>query len=96
MTVPAPLVTAILSGINFAAIVEEISLDIRASLGILEAVEAYHTPPPPPPTTGGGAGFAAFQIPTVQSMNPTIQQNSLATSSGDPMLQLQSSLSPLS
>ena len=48
-TVPAPLLTAILSGINFTAIVDEISLDIRASLGILE--ECLSLPPPPPPTT---------------------------------------------
>jgi hypothetical protein len=47
--VPAPLLIAILSGINFAAVVDEISLDIRASLEILE--ECLGLPPPPPPTS---------------------------------------------
>jgi hypothetical protein len=47
--VPVPLLTAILSGINFAAVVDEISVDIRASLGLLEA--CLGLPPTPPPTT---------------------------------------------
>jgi YVTN family beta-propeller protein len=41
--VPSSLLTLILSGINFAAVVDEISLDIRASLGILE--ECLDLPP---------------------------------------------------
>ena len=44
--VPAPLLTAILAGINFAAIVDEIGVDIRASLEILE--ECLSLAPPPP------------------------------------------------
>jgi len=35
-------------------------------------------------------------LPSIQQMNPTIQQNSLPPVSGDPMLQLQPSLSPIS
>ena len=35
-------------------------------------------------------------LPSIQQMNPTIQQNSLPAGSGDPMLQLQPSLSPIS
>jgi len=35
-------------------------------------------------------------LPSIQQMNPTIQQNSLPAGSGDPMLQLQPNLSPIS
>ena len=50
--VPAPLLTAILTGIDFTAVVDEIIIDIRASLEILEAcLGSPPTPPPPPPTT---------------------------------------------
>ena len=34
-------------------------------------------------------------LPSMQQMNPTIQQNSQVLPSGDPMLQLQSGLSPI-
>ena len=47
--VPAPLLTLILTGINFATIVDEISIDIRASLGILEACLGLPPTSPPPP-----------------------------------------------
>ena len=69
------------------------------SLGIINAclgVEVATTP-------GGGAGAAILPLqlptiqqmnPTIQQMNPTIQQNSLPA--GDPMLQLQSTLSSIS
>ena len=50
-----------------------------------------------------GSSIVGIQIPaiqqmapTIQQMNPTVQQNSQAVvPSGDPMLQLQSSLSPI-
>jgi hypothetical protein len=35
-------------------------------------------------------------LPSIQQMNPTIQQNSLPPGSGDPLLQLQPTLSPIS
>src|SRR5215204_4335562 len=44
---------------------------------------------------GGGAGIAPLQLPTIQQMNPTVQQDSQILPSGDPMLQLQSTLSPI-
>ena len=51
ITVDADSLAAIIADIDIDAIVDEISLDIRASLGILEACLGLPpTPPPPPPT----------------------------------------------
>ena len=70
------------------------------SLGILQ--DCLGLPPTTTPTPGN-AGLVGLQIPTVQQMNPTIQQmnptiqqNSQVLPSGDPMLQLQSTLSSIS
>ena len=72
---------------------------MEVSLGILSACLDL------PPTDGVAAAQVTqstpttaldFQLPIAQQMNPTIQQNSQALPSGDPMLQLQSSLSPIS
>jgi hypothetical protein len=67
------------------------------SLGILELCLGLDlgidTATATPPAT-------TFQLPqmnpTIQQMNPTIQQNSQVLPSGDPMLQLQSTLSSIS
>jgi hypothetical protein len=86
-----PALLAILIGfIDIDAIVADIIANVEVSLGILElclgvdlGIESAT------PTT-------TFQLPTIQQMNPTIQQNSQASApAGDPMLQLQSSLSPI-
>ena len=72
---------------------------MEVSLGILSACLDL------PPTDGVAAAQATqstpttaldFQLPIAQQMNPTIQQNNQVLPSGDPMLQLQSSLSPIS
>jgi hypothetical protein len=108
------LIVQFLANIDYDATVAEILLDVRASLELFEDCNAA-TPP-----NGNGAGIApivgGFQLPTTQEIptiqemmptvqqqnnevlpsgNPTIQQNSQALPSGDPMLQLQSSLSPI-
>ena len=46
------------------------------------------------PTPSSDAGAINSLLPSIQQMNPSVQQKSLP--SGDPMLQLKSSLSPLS
>jgi hypothetical protein len=46
------------------------------------------------PTASIGTGASSALLPSIQQMNPTIQQNNLPT--GDPMLQLNLGLSPIS
>jgi hypothetical protein len=96
ITIPDALITAIIDRVDIDAIVAEILVNVEVSLGILEDCLGL------PPTTdglagGGAAGLAPLQLPTIQQMNPTIQQQNSEQGlpSGDPMLQLQSSLSPI-
>jgi hypothetical protein len=95
ITIPDALITAIIDRVDIDAIVAEILVNVEVSLGILE--DCLGLPPTTDGVAGGGAaGFAPLQLPTIQQMNPTIQQqNSQVLPSGDPMLQLQSSLSPI-
>jgi hypothetical protein len=89
----------IIEAVNIQAIVDQIIGNIEVSLGILSDCLDL------PPTDGVVAAQATqstptaalnFQLPIAQQMNPTIQQNSQVLPSGDPMLQLQSALSPIS
>jgi len=96
----------IIDAVDIQAIVDQITANVEVSLGILSACLDL------PPTAGVAAAQATqstptsalnFQLPiaqqmqpTIQQMNPTIHQNSQLSASGDPMLQLQSSLSPIS
>jgi hypothetical protein len=90
--IPPGLITSILDRIDIDSIVAQITANVEVSLGILEACLGLEV---------NGAGIAppqaltGLQLPTIQQMNPTIQQNSQVLPSGDPMLQLQSSLSPI-
>ena len=89
----------IIDAVDIQAIVDQIIGNVEVSLGILSDCLDL------PPTNGVAAAQVAqstptstlnFQLPIAQQMNPTIQQNSQALPSGDPMLQLQSALSPIS
>jgi hypothetical protein len=90
--IPAPLVALLITAVNEELIVADIIADIQVALGIFElclnaelGIESVATATP-----------STFQLPTVQQMNPTIQQNSqVLPQAGDPMLQLQSTLSPI-
>ena len=93
-------IAAIIASVDIDSIIAQITANVEVSLDIINAclgVDVATTP-----GGGGGSGILPFQLPTVQQMNPTIQQmnptiqqNSQALASGDPMLQLQSSLSPI-
>ena len=92
-------IAAIIASVDIDSIIAQITANVEVSLGIINAclgVEVATTP-----GAAGGAGILPLQLPTIQQMNPTIQQmnptiqqNSLPA--GDPMLQLQSTLSSIS
>jgi hypothetical protein len=90
--VPPALVTSILDRIDIDSIVAQILANVEVSLGIFEdclGITPTNGIAPPEAVVG-------LQLPTIQQMNPTIQQNSeQVLPSGDPMLQLQSTLSPI-
>jgi hypothetical protein len=83
----------VIAAVDIQAIVDQITANVEVSLGILEACLGL------PPTTGNTLvapqAVTGLQLPTIQEMNPSIQQNSQTGPAGDPMLQLQSSLSPI-
>ena len=88
--------------LTYEAIVDEILANVEVSLGILEACLGLE--PTTPEVTEHQEHHELFPFniptiqqmnPTIQQMNPTIQQNSPPAPSGDPMLQLKSSLSPI-
>jgi hypothetical protein len=90
-------IAAIIASVNIDSIIDQITANVEVSLGIIQACLGVDGA-----TTGGGAGIVPQQLPTIQQMSPptiqqmsppTIQDNSLQ--SGDPMLQLQSTLSPI-
>ena len=98
---PLDIVELILNNTDIDSIIAQINANVEVSLDIFEACLGLDTT-----DGGGGTGqIVPFKIPTVQQMNPTIhsstthnptiQQNNPALPSGDPMLQLQSSLSPI-
>jgi hypothetical protein len=97
-SVPAAVLTTILASVNVTSIIADINLDITAALNLFNDCRGV-------PTPGATIPITTFQLPTVsptiQQMSPTIQQMSPPTiqdnslPSGDPMLQLQSTLSPI-
>ena len=77
-------IAALIGAINEELIVADIIANVNVSLAILEAclgidIGIQSIPAPTP---------SAFQLPTVQQLNPTIQQNSQVLPSGDSILQL--------
>jgi collagen triple helix repeat protein len=77
----------VIEAVDIQAIVDQIIANVDVSLGILEACLDL------PPTTdgvvaGSSIGVAPLQLPTVQQMNPTIQQNGQVLSMGDLMSKL--------
>jgi hypothetical protein len=84
-TIPVPVIEFIIGLVDIDAIVDEITADVEVSLGILQLCLGLDVTVGP--GGGGGADFVP-QIPTVQQMNPTIQQESQILSFGDPMLKL--------
>ena len=89
----------IIEHVDIQSIVDQITANVEVSLGILSA--CLDLPPtdgiaPAQTTQSTPTTVLDFQLPIAQQMQPTIQQNSQVLPSGDPMLQLQSSLSPLS
>jgi hypothetical protein len=95
-------INAFIASINVGQIVGNITANVNASLTIFENCLNDTTT-----TTDGPRGLAAPIIvgaqlpsvqqiaPSIQQMNPTVQQDSQILPSGDPMLQLQSNLSPI-
>jgi hypothetical protein len=81
-------VPGVIAVINETDIVAQIITNVEASLDIFEACNDGTTTPPPingaaTPILGG------LQLPTIQQMNPTIQQNSQQVLPfGDSMVQL--------
>jgi hypothetical protein len=98
-TILPTTLAAIIASVDIDAIIAQITANVEVSLGIIQtclAVDGATT------GGGGGAGIVPQQLPTIQQMSPptiqqmsppTIQDNSMP--SGDPMLQLQSTLSPI-
>ena len=97
ITIPANVIPTIIAAVDIDAIVEDITANVEVSLGILQLCLGLDVTVGPSEDNGGPpAAILPFQLPSVQQMNPTIQQNSQVLPSGNPMLQLQSSLSPIS
>ncbi len=100
------LINNIINGISVPAIIAQITADVQAALDLFEACNNATTTGGTAPVvaqTISSDQIASLQqmaptvqqmAPTVQEMNPTIQQNTLPA--GDPMLQLQSTLSSIS
>jgi hypothetical protein len=88
-------IAAIIASVDIDSIIAQITANVEVSLGIINACLGFDVATTPG-GGGGASGILPFQLPTVQQMNPTIQQNSQPLApAGDPMLQLQSSLSPI-
>jgi hypothetical protein len=97
-SVPPAVLAQILASVNVTSIIADINLDITAALNLFNDCRGV-------PTPGATTPITIAQLPTVsptiQQMSPTIQQMSPPTiqdnslPSGDPMLQLQSTLSPI-
>jgi hypothetical protein len=76
----------VIEAVDIDAIVAQIIANVEVSLGILETCLGL-----PPTTDGVVAGStvsAPLQLPTIQQMNPTIQQNSQVLPFGESTLQL--------
>jgi len=98
ITIDQTLINLIIGFVDIDAIVAQITANVEVSLGILQDCLGLDGTPPTNGVVGGSSvSIAPLQLPTVQQMNPTIQQqdSQVLAPSGDPMLQLQSSLSPI-
>jgi hypothetical protein len=97
-SVPAAVLTTILASVNVTSIIADINLDITAALNLFNDCRGVPTPGATTPITTAQLPTVS---PTIQQMSPTIQQMSPPTiqdnslPSGDPMLQLKSTLSPI-
>jgi hypothetical protein len=97
ITIPDAIIDLIIGAIDIDAIVADINANVLVSLGILELCLGLDLDLDAATATPTPSTFQLPQMnPTIQQMNPTIQQNSQVLPSGDPMLQLQSTLSPIS
>src|SRR5215203_5124676 len=77
----------VIEAVDIQAIVDQIIANIEVSLGILEA--CLDLPPTTDGVVGGSSVSAApLQLPTIQQMNPTIQQSGQVLSLGDLMSKL--------
>jgi hypothetical protein len=97
-SVPATVLAQIVASVNVTSIIADINLDITAALNLFNDCRGVPTP------NGLATPITTLELPTasltIQEMSPTIQQSAPPTQhnslpSGDPMLQLQSSLSPI-
>ena len=97
--VPATVLAQILASVNVTSIIADINLDLTAALNLFNDCRGVPTPGATTPITTLQLPTVSPTIqqmspPTIQQMSPpTIQDNSLP--SGDPMLQLKSTLSPI-
>jgi hypothetical protein len=97
--VPNTVLAQILASVNVTSIIADINLDITAALNLFNDCRGVPTPGATIPITVAqlptvSPTIQQMSLPTIQQMSPpTIQDNSLP--SGDPMLQLQSTLSPI-
>ena len=73
----------IIEAVDIQAIVDQIIGNIEVSLDILSDCLDL-----PPTDAVPESGILPFQLPTIQQMNPTIQQNSQVLSIGDSMSKL--------
>jgi hypothetical protein len=98
-SVPPAVLAQILASVNVTSIIADINLDITAALNLFNDCRGVPTPGATTPITTAQLPTVSPTIqqmspPTIQQMSPpTIQDNSLP--SGDPMLQLKSTLSPI-
>ena len=77
----------VIEAVDIQAIVDQIIANIEVSLGILE--DCLDLPPTTDGVVGGSSVSAApLQLPTIQQMNPTIQQSGQVLSLGDLMSKL--------
>ena len=76
----------VIEAVDIQAIVDQIIANVDVSLGILEA--CLDLPPTNGIIAGSAIGTAPLQLPTVQQMNPTIQQNGQVLALGDLMSKL--------
>jgi hypothetical protein len=71
-------------------VVNQILADVLDSLELFIDCNTSTIPTNGAAGTGTGAGIVGtLELPTIQQMIPTVQQNSQPLPSGDPMLQLQ-------
>jgi hypothetical protein len=80
------LIPIIIGAIDEADIIAQIIANVEASLDIFEACNDATTTTTPTDGIGATPLIGGLQLPTVQQMNPTIQQNSLT--SGESMVQI--------